>query len=306
MEDDEGEDAVATEMRGPDEPTHAMRKHHQLTHIPFQAWCEQSVQGRAPDLPIEGWEGREREEIVIQTDYCFMKTKPQDDLITTLVSVDDSSGRCVAICVEREGARDVLGVKAWAAFARSLGQPRLIVQSDGEHSIVELFRHELARASQQVTPTASKGSNGRVEQANRAIEGMTRLIMSCLANRYDVEAPIGSPSCAMGDPARGLAVGTVSTRRRWLQRVLPTVPEELPKCFSAVSRDRTVARSTTSYVETSIQVGLRSAVGEVSGERQPRDRDSRWMFHGEKCATNAAKFTTPKRYSSTPCARRNS
>ena len=41
VDDDEGEDAVATEMRGPDEPTNAMRKHHQLTDIPFQAWCEQ-------------------------------------------------------------------------------------------------------------------------------------------------------------------------------------------------------------------------------------------------------------------------
>ena len=62
-----------------------------------------------------------REETVIQTDCCFMKARPQDDLITTLAVVDDSFGRCVAICVERKGARDVLGVKALAAFARSLG-----------------------------------------------------------------------------------------------------------------------------------------------------------------------------------------
>ena len=74
-----------------------------------------------------------------------MKAKPQDDLITTLVGVDDSFGRCVAICVERKGARDVLGVKAVATFARSRGQPRLIIQSDGEHSIVELSdRHVMS------------------------------------------------------------------------------------------------------------------------------------------------------------------
>ena len=34
--DDEREDAMATEMRGPDERTIAMRKHHQLTHVPFR------------------------------------------------------------------------------------------------------------------------------------------------------------------------------------------------------------------------------------------------------------------------------
>ena len=81
-----------------------------------------------------------REEMVIQTDYCLMKTRPQDDLITTLFGADDSFGRCVAICVERKGARDVLGVKTLAAFTRSLGQPRLVIQSDGEHPIVEMVR----------------------------------------------------------------------------------------------------------------------------------------------------------------------
>ena len=58
VDDDEGEDAVATEMRGPDEPTNAMRKHHQLTHIPFQAWREQCVRGRAPDPPHRRFRGR--------------------------------------------------------------------------------------------------------------------------------------------------------------------------------------------------------------------------------------------------------
>ena len=109
VDDEEGEDAVATEMRGPEEPTNAMRKHHQLTHIQFQAWCEQCVRGSAPDPPHRRLGGGVREEIVIQTDCCFMKARPQDDLITALVGVDDSFGRCVAICVERKGARDVLG-----------------------------------------------------------------------------------------------------------------------------------------------------------------------------------------------------
>ena len=137
-----------------------------------------------------------REEMVIQTDCCFMKTRPQDEIITTLVGVDDKFGRCVAICVERKGARDVLGVKALAAFVRSLVQPRLVTHSDGEHSIVELVRQtcdELPRARQQVTPTASKGSNGRVEQANRAVEGMTSTIMQRLETRYNVEIPTGHP-----------------------------------------------------------------------------------------------------------------
>ena len=117
-----------------------------------------------------------------------MNTRPQDDLITKLVG-DDSFGRCVAVCVERKGARDVLGVKALAAFARSLGQLWLVTHSDGEHSIVELVKQtcdELPRARQQVTLMASNGSKGKVEQANKVVEGMTTTIMSCVATRYEV------------------------------------------------------------------------------------------------------------------------
>ena len=44
-----------------------------------------------------------------------------------------------------------------------------------------------------MTPTAWKGSNGRVEQASKAVEGCG--------------STDGSPSGAMGDPARSLAVG---------------------------------------------------------------------------------------------------
>ena len=39
-----------------------------------------------------------------------MKARPQDDLITTLVGVDDSFGRCVAICVERKGVQEMCSV----------------------------------------------------------------------------------------------------------------------------------------------------------------------------------------------------
>ena len=76
----------------------------------------------------------------------------------------------------------------------------------------------------------------------------------------------GSPSCALSDSTRGLAVGTFSTRRGLPERVLSTVPEELPKCDFAVCRDGALARSRTAHVETSIEVEIRGVCGEVSGK----------------------------------------
>ena len=101
VDDGEREDVMATEMRGPEEPTHATRKHHELTHIPFQAWCEQCVRGRAPGPPHRGLGGEVREEKVIQTDCCFMKSRP--------VGVDDSFGRCCSHLRRAQGYKGCAG-----------------------------------------------------------------------------------------------------------------------------------------------------------------------------------------------------
>ena len=39
-----------------------------------------------------------------------MKARPQDDLITTLVGVDDTLGCFVAICVEQTGVQEMCWV----------------------------------------------------------------------------------------------------------------------------------------------------------------------------------------------------
>ena len=142
-----------------------------------------------------------------------------------------------------------------------------MIQSDGEPSIVEMVRQisdELPRARQQGTPTASKGSNGRVEQANRAVQGITRTIMQCLETRYDVEIPRRSDT--------RIGFGNVVNQARMACSGTITVPDELPKCSREIQ---------TSHVETSIQVRIWSVFWEVSA----RDRDS--------LRTNAAKCTTP-------------
>ena len=157
-------------------------------------------------------------EIVIQTEYCFMTTRPQDDLITALVGVDDSFGRCVVISVKCKGARDVLGAKALAAFVRSLGRPRLVIQGDGEHSMVEFVRQtcdELPRARQQLgsgQTCRGRDEDDHVVRGNQVLCGNTD----------------GSPSGA------------------WLERLLPTHAKQwtkqqqvpAPSCRAVVSMPR--------------------------------------------------------------------
>ena len=110
--------------------------------------------------------------------------------------------------------------------------------------MVELVRQtceKLPRAKQQVTTTASKGSNGRVEQANRAVEGMTRTMMQSLETKYNVEIPTGHPVVQWAILHAARLWETFPTRRGWPDRLLSTEPEKQPKCDFAVCRDRALA-----------------------------------------------------------------
>ena len=86
------------------------------------------------------------------------------------------------------------GGREIASLARALCQPHPTVRNDGEYSIGTTFRQtldELQVEMQPVTPTVLRGSNGGLEQANKATEGMTRTIMSSWETRYEA-------SCARG------------------------------------------------------------------------------------------------------------
>ena len=77
------------------------------------------------------------EEVVTQMNQCIKKLRPQEDLISIRVGMDDSGE---AICVEYEGTRNVWGVKAIASLARALSQPHPTTRNDGDHSTVKVVR----------------------------------------------------------------------------------------------------------------------------------------------------------------------
>ena len=133
----------------------------------------------------------------MQVDYCFPKVREQDpEPQTTLVAVDDAFDRGVAIPTERKGGKGPIAVRALAAFLQSLCQPRIILQCDSENAILDVTKRvcaELPYVRPRVTPVASKGSNGRVEQKSRAIEGVARTLLLSIGERYGVELPTDRP-----------------------------------------------------------------------------------------------------------------
>ena len=176
-------------------------------------------------------------------------------------------------------------------------QPRLTIHSDGEDSIAALVRQkcdEVQERTHTVPPTASKGSHGRVEQANRAVEGISRTIMQCLETRY-----------VMWKYQRSHPVVQWAIRHAaWLWERLQPGEDGLTGYYRQYQRNYQSAILPFAEIvlwrdpgphmlKLRSKLRIWSVVGEVCGKRQPRDRDSLWMFSGGKCATNAAKCKTP-------------
>ena len=91
----------------------AERTEHELTHIPYAAWCEICVRSKgrsAPhartDLSAVAWS---KETPLISMDFCKMDTdgetttEPARAFATTLVLVEDKSGYPLAISLETKG-----------------------------------------------------------------------------------------------------------------------------------------------------------------------------------------------------------
>ena len=84
----EVEPPVAIEVPAPDEPTSDERRHHGLTHLPYQPWCNICVRARGRENRHVSRSQNQPGTPVIQCDYCFLKTEEDVPMVTVLVAID--------------------------------------------------------------------------------------------------------------------------------------------------------------------------------------------------------------------------
>ncbi len=152
LEDKELESGEAKEAKGvkvPKAPTQTEREQHSLTHLPFEAWCDDCVQGRGKEKPHRHVEPGESVIPEIQTDYTFLRSQfdgetdeSRDDKITvlTMIKSDTGYGHCT-VC-ESKGTSDRFVTKVFVKFLEELGlaNQNVIIKSDQEESIRDLVR----------------------------------------------------------------------------------------------------------------------------------------------------------------------
>ena len=174
---EEVEPPVAIEVPAPDEPTRDERRHHGLTHLPCQHWCNVCVRARGREHGHVSRSQNQRGTPVIQCDHCFLQTEEDAPMVTVLVAIDTVYKQMVAIPLEKKGNRDPFASRCLAAFARYVGHPKVIIQGDSEHALMAIIHDacaSLTAASPRTSPVNSKGSNGAAERAVQSVEGMAR------------------------------------------------------------------------------------------------------------------------------------
>ena len=73
VEDESGEAREPRILRDPGAPTEAEVEQHNVTHLPFRAWCPACVEGKARDRKHRKQGGSDTKQIPeVVFDYCFM------------------------------------------------------------------------------------------------------------------------------------------------------------------------------------------------------------------------------------------
>ena len=131
------------------EPTEEDKERRRLTHLPFQAWCPECVQGagRGGMHRRKADTGERGLEAVVQMDYTFysrgaqQRLAPVDEsiLVTVLTLVDRDTGWPCSVQVPKKGAKcGNFVLDTVEQYLNTLRHSRVTLQIDSEGSLEAL------------------------------------------------------------------------------------------------------------------------------------------------------------------------
>ncbi|CAE7562226.1 unnamed protein product [Symbiodinium sp. CCMP2592] len=175
-------------LRAPRNPTAQERAEHELTHTPYQAWCEKCVEGKAREDPHRR---REPSDDPV-TPLVTMDVEEEASLATVLNLTDRATGWTLSVPVAHKGHRHrhaVYGAGLVEQFVDRLGYDKFTLQADQENAIASVARavHRrlgAARVRLRDAPRGSHQSQGSVEGRNAHLAGEVRTWLSQLRADY--------------------------------------------------------------------------------------------------------------------------
>ena len=168
---------------GPTTPSAEGRALHEASgHVPYRSWCQWCVAARAADKPHLREQQPETDEAVPRIEFDFADLGREEDQVLPipyLNAVDVGSESLSATMCPTKAFSEYL-VETILAFVEALGHNVVMLHSDQEPVLLQLLKAVQSRLVKRTlvrdVPRASHQSKGKIENANRVINGVCRAI----------------------------------------------------------------------------------------------------------------------------------
>ena len=161
------------------EPTAAEREEHNLTHVPYRAWCKHCVRGRGKSEAHKQLEAEKQHSVPhVSIDYCFLG-QDENKCMPVLVLRDHTSRFTFSEVFPVKGTGHVYCAKQVVANVEFLGHSKFILKSDQEPAILDLRNQVIKDCKahgidvlKEESPVGESQSNGVIERAIQDVKGL--------------------------------------------------------------------------------------------------------------------------------------
>ena len=161
-------------MRDPGAPTQAEIEAHNITHLPYRAWCPACVAGKSRDRLHRKAESDENKGVPQDVfDYCFLGGAGDEETVAIQVAKDRKTRMIFAHMIPRKGLVSLHGAEKMIKDIAKLGYREVVLKSDNEPALRSV-QEEVKRRREDPTilensPVGDSKSNGAAEHAVQAV-----------------------------------------------------------------------------------------------------------------------------------------
>ena len=193
-----GEDTLSKPLKTPFKPTQRMISDHNISHLPFRAWCAACVRGRGKSNKHSLQDKSEDLYPAISIDYGFFGTKEQvkdkeigSSKLPILVVKDRKSKMIWAHPVPAKGTEDPYAFNCLVRDLDDTGYKRIILKDDQEPAVKAVGIAAKIKWKGEVVPEQSpkreSKSNGEIERAVQEVQGMARTLKEATEQKLGIE-----------------------------------------------------------------------------------------------------------------------
>ena len=190
----------AKPLRDPGAPTQSEIDAHNITHLPYRAWCPACVAGKARDRLHKAFAYEDKGIPEVVFDYCFLGAEGEEETTAIQVAKDRRTRMIFAHMVPRKGLTHMHGAIEMVKDIEKLGYKEVILKSDNEPALRSVQEEVKKRRVEPTiidnSPVGDSRSNGAAERAVQAVGEQVRVLRKALEGRVGYQVPGSHPIVA--------------------------------------------------------------------------------------------------------------